>query len=229
MGRHSPTPSVGWSRRATSQAECMIPMFTVLQRYRVRLGTVADAAVRAEETLVPRLKAVSGFVAYHLLNTGDSTVAALALFETKPAADSAALLLNEWFRSDWPAFRLLAPDLSVAESLTLAQANGDAVKALPSGSGENGGHAALYGELLSEEAVEAGPPVPRDRRRIGERRLLVVARVPERRAATDRRTIVERRSGSERRGLVAPSQTVVMSERRGRMAPVWRRREVVSG
>lgn len=183
-------------------------MFTVLQRYRVRLGTVADAAVRAEETLVPRLKAVTGFVDYHLLNTGDSTVAALALFETKAAADSAARLLNEWFRSDWPAFRLLAPDLNVAESLTRAHANGDGV-----------------GDLLEEEAMEAEPQVRRDRRRIGERRLLVVARVPERRSATDRRSTVERRSGSERRGLVAPTQTVVMTERRGRVAPAWRRRE----
>ena len=203
----------------------MIPMFTVLQRDRVRLGTVADAAVRAEETLVPRLKAVAGFVDYHLLNTGDSTVAALALFETKPAADSAARLLSEWFRSDWPAFRLLAPDLSVAESLTRAHANGDAVNGLPSGSGEDDGHASLYGELLSNEGLEAEPQVQRDRRRIGERRLLVVARVPERRSATDRRSIIERRSGSGRRGLVAPTQTVVMSERRGRIAPAWRRRE----
>ena len=184
-------------------------MFTVLQRYRVRLGTIADAAARSEETLVPSLKAVTGFVAYHLLNTGDSTVAALALFETKPSADTAARLLSEWFRSDWPAFRLLAPDLSVAESLTRAQASGD------------GGT-----EWLSEEAVEAAPQAGRDRRRIGERRLLVVARVPERRSATDRRSTSERRSGAERRGVVAPSQAVVMSERRGRLAPAWRRRDV---
>ena len=44
--------------------------------------------------------------------------------ETKPAADVAARLLTEWFRSDWPAFRLMAPDLSVAESLTHANSNG---------------------------------------------------------------------------------------------------------
>jgi hypothetical protein len=203
-------------------------MFTVLQRYRVRLGTVADAAMRAEETLVPRLKAVTGFVAYDLLHTGDGTVAALALFETRSAADTAARLLSEWFRSDWPAFRLLAPDLSVAESLTRASANGGATKMLPSGSDEDYGEherqGALYGEPLPDETVEANRQVRRDRRRIGERRLLVVARVPERRSI-DRRSTSERRSGSERRGIVGPAETVVMSERRGRLAPAWRRRE----
>ena len=47
-------------------------MFTVLQRYRVRLGTVADAATRAEESLVPRLKDVTGFelAAHRSIMTG---------------------------------------------------------------------------------------------------------------------------------------------------------------
>ena len=122
-------------------------MFTVLQRYRVRLGTVADAATRAEETLVPRLKDVTGFVSYHFLHTGDSTVAAMALFETRSAADAAARLLSDWFRSDWPAFRLMAPDLSVAESLTLTHANGDAMVS----------QGASQQEVEAEEALEAEP------------------------------------------------------------------------
>jgi hypothetical protein len=196
-------------------------MFTVLQRYSVRLGTVADAAVRAEETLVPRLREATGFVAFHLLHTGDGTVAALAQFETKQAADAAARLLSEWFRSDWPAFRLLAPDLTVAESLTLASAG--AAVALPSNRDE--GQVERYGDAVSDHVVGAEPQVARDRRRIGERRLLVVARVPERRSGVDRRSSLERRAGSERRGQVAPAETVMMSERRGRIAPAWRRRE----
>lgn len=202
-------------RNVTSGVEHL--MFTVLQRYRVRLGTVADAAARAEETLVPRLKQATGFVAYHLLHTGDGTVAALALFETKPAADAAARLLRDWFRSDWPAFRLMAPDLSVAESLTLEQTNGGAGVTLPSREDAR---------PVSDQAVGAEQQVPRDRRRIGERRLLVVARVPERRSGAERRANIERRAGSERRGLVAPTEAVVMSERRRRIAPAWRRREV---
>jgi hypothetical protein len=197
-------------------------MFTVLQRYRVRLGTVADAAVRAEETLVPRLREAAGFVAYHLLDTGDGTVTALAVFETRPAADAAARVLSDWFRSDWPAFRLLAPDLSVAESLTLAQANGDAGVALAS-SGDVGS-AEPYADALSDQVIRAELQVPRDRRRIGERRLLVVARVPERRSEVERRSDLERRAGSERRGMAAPTETVAMSERR-RVAPAWRRRD----
>ena len=197
-------------------------MFTVLQRYRVRLGTVADAAARAEETLVPRLKETTGFVAYHLLDTGDSTVAALALFETRPAADAAAGLLRDWFRSDWPAFRLLAPDLSVAESLTLEHANAGAGMAPPSRRDE--GEQAPYGDAVTNQAMGAEPLIARDRRSVGERRLFVVASVPERRSGADRRISLERRLGSERRGVVVPTETGVMRERR-RIAPAWRRRE----
>jgi hypothetical protein len=192
-------------------------MFTVLQRYRVRLGTVADAATRAEESLVPRLKDVTGFVSYHFLHTGDSTVAAMALFETRSAADAAARLLSDWFRSDWPAFRLLAPDLSVAESLTLTHANGDSAAAQL---GQNGSY-----DVVPEEVMEAEPQPSRDRRKMGDRRVLVEARFPERRSGVERRTVLERRGGSERRGIVAPTETVAMSERRNRIAPAWRRRE----
>lgn len=194
-------------------------MFTVLQRYRVRLGSVTDAAVRAEESLVPRLRAVTGFIAYHFLHTGDNTVAALALFDTKAAADVAARLLSEWFRSDWPAFRLLAPDLSVAESLTLEQAEGTVGTAL---------HARQVGSY--EDSVLGGatgfePQGPRDRRRIGERRVLVVAREPERRTGVDRRQSDERRTGSERRGGEMAAEIAAVPAERRRIAPSWRRRE----
>jgi heme-degrading monooxygenase HmoA len=203
-------------------------MFTVLQRYRVRLGTIADAAARAEESLVPRLKDAPGFVAYQLLHTGDGTVAALAQFDTKPAADAAARLLTDWFRSDWPAFRLLAPDLSVAESLTLERANGrdqGAGVAAPASGDE--GHVVPYRDQVTapEQAIGAEPQVARDRRRIGERRLLVVARVPERRSGVERRVTDDRRLGSERRGTVAVPEAAAPLERR-RIAPAWRRRDV---
>lgn len=202
-------------------------MFTVLQRYRVRLGTVADAAVRAEESLVPRLREAAGFVAYQFLHTGDGTVAALAQFETKPAADAAARLLSEWFRSDWPAFRLMAPDLSVAESLTLESANGTGRGAgvAPPASGDEG-QVVPYNDQVAapEDAIGAEPQVARDRRRIGERRLLVVARVPERRSEVDRRVTDDRRLGSERRGTVAAPEAAAPIERR-RIAPAWRRRD----
>jgi len=215
----SPTPR-GDSREGNLTSGVERLMFTVLQRYRVRLGTVADAAARAEETLVPRLRQLTGFITYHLLHTGDSTVAALALFETRPAADAGVRLLSEWFRSDWPAFRLLAPDLSVAESLTLA--NGDEGVALEPV--EHGGLAAPDVDAALDPRMDAELPLVRDRRRAGERRILVVATTPERRSGVDRRATVERRTGLERRGGVAPTETTVIPERR-RIAPSWRRRE----
>jgi hypothetical protein len=199
------------------------PMFTVLQRYRVRLGNVADAAERAEETLLPRLKQETGFVAYHLLDTGDSTVTVMVVFETRPAADAAARLLREWFRSDWPAFRLLAPDLSVSETLTVEQANAVERMALPSHVEEE--RVASYGYMPAGPAMATTPRVVTDRRKGGERRLVTVACETERRSGLERRITLDRRSTSERRGVLVPTEAAAPPERR-RIAPAWRRREV---
>jgi antibiotic biosynthesis monooxygenase len=199
------------------------PMFTVLQRYRVRLGNVADAAERAEETLLPRLKQETGFVAYHLLDSGDSTVTVMAVFETRPAADAAARLLREWFRSDWPAFRLLAPDLSVAEALTVEQANAVEGMALQSHADEE--RVASYGYMPADQAIGTNPRVAGDRRMRGERRLVTVACETERRSGLERRITLERRSTSERRGVLVPTEAAAIPERR-RIAPAWRRREM---
>jgi hypothetical protein len=199
------------------------PMFTVLQRYRVRLGNAADAAERTEKTLVPRLKEETGFVAYHLLDTGDSTVTVMAVFETRPAADAAARLLKEWFRSDWPAFRQLAPDLSVAEALTVEQANAVEGRALQSHVEEE--RVASYGYMPADPAMAATPRVVTDRRKSGERRLVTVACETERRSGLERRISLERRSTSERRGVLVPTEAAAPSERR-RIAPAWKRREV---
>jgi heme-degrading monooxygenase HmoA len=196
-------------------------MYTVLRRYRVRLGTIADTAARAEETLVPSLKEVPGFVAYHLLHTGDNTVAALVLFETKAGADAGARTLSDWFRSDWPAFRLIAPELSVAELLTLDEASGRA--ALEPQWTDDRALLAPPTDALSARALGAGRQV-RERRRGLERRVAVIAIAEDRRSGVERRTDLDRRSGLERRGEVISAESAAPVEPR-RIAPPWRRRE----
>jgi heme-degrading monooxygenase HmoA len=195
-------------------------MYTVLRRYRVRLGTIADTAARAEDTLVPSLRQLPGFVAYHLLHTGDSTVAALVLFETKAGADAGARALSDWFRSDWPAFRLIAPELSVAELLTLDEANGRTALA-PQWSEDR----ALLAPAA--EALPAGTLAPdrqHERRNGVERRVAVVAVEEDHRTGVERRTHLDRRSGLERRGEVVAVPAAAPIEAR-RLAPPWRRRE----
>jgi heme-degrading monooxygenase HmoA len=84
-------------------------MRAVLRRYRVRLGTVGAAAAHAERSLLPLIKQLPGFVAHYLLDTGGGIAVSLTLFETRTAAEASHRVLNDWFRSDWPAFQQIPP------------------------------------------------------------------------------------------------------------------------
>ncbi|MGH7699348.1 MAG: hypothetical protein ACREMJ_02355, partial [Gemmatimonadales bacterium] len=92
-------------------------MNVVIRRYRIRLGAVELVARYARETLLPRLRQVSGFVAYYLVNAGDGLVASVALFENADGGRAGDSLSAEWFRVDWPAFRAVPPAMTSGEVL----------------------------------------------------------------------------------------------------------------
>lgn len=101
-------------------------MHAVLQRFRIRLGTAEAAARQAEEGLLPLLRRVPGFVAYYLLDAGDSIVASVGLFETEVGAEAATRICAKWFRSDRPAFTAVPPERTTGAVLVQAAASRDA-------------------------------------------------------------------------------------------------------
>ncbi|HUL03222.1 MAG TPA: hypothetical protein VLV16_08355 [Gemmatimonadales bacterium] len=181
-------------------------MYTILRRYRVRLGTVEQAATYAERTLVPQLRQVPTFIAHYLLDQGDNTLISLTLFENNEAAEAAGRVLADWFRSDWPAFRMLPPEYNVGEVVSVDAALRRATAA-----------ATAEPELAFAELRVGGEAAyPGDRRMTPDRRRRTESPVIERRSGLERRVVAERRVGLERRG--APVQ-------RRRIAPPMRRRE----
>jgi len=72
-------------------------MHAVIRRYRVRLGTVEQAARYAEKWFVPLVRKLPGFVTYYLLDAGNDTLASIGLFESIDGAESAAQLARDWF------------------------------------------------------------------------------------------------------------------------------------
>ena len=97
-------------------------MHAVIRRYRVRLGTMEQAARYAEKWFVPLVRKVPGFRAYYLM-AEESNLASLGLFETAEAANAASTLAAQWFQGEWGAFRPLAPEVISGEVLTQAVAN----------------------------------------------------------------------------------------------------------
>ena len=178
-------------------------MYTILRRYRVRLGTVEQAASYAERTLVPQLHQVPSFIAHYLLDQGDNTLISLTLFEKNEAAEPVAQVLAGWFRSDWPAFRLLPPQFEVGEVVSVDAALRKA------------GAAAQAEGPLAEIRVGGEVTYPGDRRVTPERRQRTESPVIERRSGLERRVLADRRGAG-------PQQ-------RRRIAPPMRRREGMQG
>jgi len=144
------------------------------------------------------------------------------LFQTKQGADAGARTLSDWFRSDWPAFRLIAPELSVAELLTLDEAHGGAGLA-PQWTDDRALLAAST-PVATPRVLSPGRLTGRDRRAAGERRVAVIPTADDRRSGPDRRSRLERRSGAERRSDPVSTEPLAPIEAR-RIAPPWRRRE----
>ena len=182
-------------------------MHAVIRRYKVRLGTVASAAQHAETSLLPQMNLLPGFVAYYLLDAGDSVLASISVCETREGADAAAALAANWFRSDWPSFKLIPPEITDGEVLVHAEV------------GRATGRRRFERRLSSDR--RAAP----DRRLGLERRLVDLPHSVELRAGVDRRAPVERRSELERRAAwqsappSAPRPGTQPSRRSGVAAP----------
>jgi len=156
-------------------------MHAVIRRYKVRLGTVASAAQHAESSLLPQMNRLPGFVAYYLLDAGDSVLASISVCETPEGADAAAALAASWFRSDWPSFRLIPPEITDGEVLVHAEV------------GRTAGRRRFERRATLDRRTED------DRRIAAERRRSNATPVVERRSGESRRSSAERRSELERR------------------------------
>jgi hypothetical protein len=98
-------------------------MHGMIRRYRVRLGTVAQAAHYADKGFLPIVRDIPGFVSCHLLDAGNDILTCVALFETEQGAAAAVRASRDWFRDEWSSFRPVPPEVTVGEVLARATAD----------------------------------------------------------------------------------------------------------
>jgi len=92
-------------------------MQILIQRYRVRLGAVTEAARYAEKWFLPLAREIPGFRGYYLMAAGNGVLAYVGIFETSEGSDAAARLAHEWFGKEWGSFRPLPPEVIAGEVL----------------------------------------------------------------------------------------------------------------
>jgi hypothetical protein len=95
-------------------------MHGVIRRYRVRLGTVEQAAYHADKEFLPLMRQIPGFMSCHLLDAGNDVLTCMALFETADGAAEAGRLSRTWFRDEWSSFRPIPPEVVGGEVLAHA-------------------------------------------------------------------------------------------------------------
>jgi hypothetical protein len=95
-------------------------MHAMIRRYRVRLGTVPQAARHAERGFLPLLRRIPGFVSCQLVDAGNDILTCMALFETAEGTTDAVRASREWFRDEWSSFRPVPPEVVVGEVLAHA-------------------------------------------------------------------------------------------------------------
>ena len=98
-------------------------MHGMIKRYRVRLGTVGQAAHYAEKGFVPIVREIPGFLSCHLLDAGDDVLTCIALFDTAAGTEAAVRAARDWFRDEWSSFRPLPPEVITGEVLAAATAD----------------------------------------------------------------------------------------------------------
>jgi len=98
-------------------------MHGVIRRYRVRLGTVAQAVRYTEKGFLPILRGIPGFVSSHLLDEGNDVLTWMALLETEEAVQAAVRASRDWFRDEWSSFRPVPPEVTIGEVLARATAD----------------------------------------------------------------------------------------------------------
>jgi hypothetical protein len=171
-------------------------MHGTVRRYRVRLGTVPQAVKYVRGNLLPLLRQIPGFTAFYLFNAENNTLASVMIYQTPDGAEAANHLASSWFRSDWPSFQLMPPEMAVAEILTHEGAGGERDR-LPAA-------APLPLALTRVDGNGHGDEYLEDRRGVIDRRS-----ADRRSIVADRRHVrilveVERRAGVERRVCAAP-------------------------
>ena len=89
-------------------------MYACIRRYKT--DSAAEVTRLVNEEFVPRIKNLSGFVAYYVIDTGEGMLASVSVFETKGGGEESNRMAASWVKERLPG--LLGPaDITAGEAV----------------------------------------------------------------------------------------------------------------
>ncbi|HEX6288774.1 MAG TPA: hypothetical protein VFZ66_06260 [Herpetosiphonaceae bacterium] len=92
-------------------------MYAALRWYNVEPGLVNEMARRVNEGFVPIIRTGPGFVAYYLINAGNSVVVTVSVFEDRAGAEASHDMAADWVARNLISVILGPPTMTAGEVL----------------------------------------------------------------------------------------------------------------
>jgi heme-degrading monooxygenase HmoA len=92
-------------------------MYAVIRRYTVGQGSVDELLRRVDESAVPLISKIPGFVSYYALKVKDGRVASISIFDTEAGTEESTRIAATWVKESAASFALSAPDITAGEVL----------------------------------------------------------------------------------------------------------------
>lgn len=71
-------------------------MYASMRRIKCAVGQASEVARRIEEQFVPQMRAVTGYIAYYLVDVGDDEVSSISIFADQTGAEQANQMASAW-------------------------------------------------------------------------------------------------------------------------------------
>jgi heme-degrading monooxygenase HmoA len=90
-------------------------MYMAIRSYKYKAGAFDQINKAVESGFVSIVSKAPGFIAYHLVNTGNNTLATVSLFESQAGADESTRMAADWVRENLAALVEGPPEVKAGE------------------------------------------------------------------------------------------------------------------
>lgn len=92
-------------------------MYAVIRRYTVGRGSADELLRRVDESAVPLISKIPGFVSYYALKAKDGRVTSISVFDTEAGTEESSRVAATWVKENAGSYALSAPDITAGEVL----------------------------------------------------------------------------------------------------------------